>query len=279
MTSSSLTCHGQERNERAQSSPANATPQPPPTSSKQSQATKKRRSSEHDERPKKKRQPSAATSDNGPRSPPPAAAASTERAPPAKRRRMTIESDDESDDAPNDPPVPPPKSPSPPPPDAAADSDSEMSVLIDDGPPRKRAKPDKSAQTKRKAAKPKPSKVDALTPQEAEIKRLQGWLLKCGIRKLWHKELASYDTPSEKIRHLKDMLRDAGMEGRYSVEKARQIKERRELAADLEAVTEGNKAWGKSEESEQEETKGLRKRPLAKGFQDLAFLDDDDGSD
>lgn len=161
-----------------------------------------------------------------------------------------------------------------------ADSDSDLSVLIDDGPPRKKAKPENKTKAKGKAvkAKPKSSKADALTPQEAEIKRLQGWLLKCGIRKLWHKELAPYDTPAEKIRHLKNMLQDAGMEGRFSVEKARQIKERRELAADLEAVTEGNKAWGKPE-SEQDEHSGRRKRPLAKGFQDLAFLDEDDESD
>ena len=40
------------------------------------------------------------------------------------------------------------------------------------------------------------------------------------------------------------MLADIGMGGRYSNEKARKIKEERELAADLEAVQQGAKAWG-----------------------------------
>jgi hypothetical protein len=42
------------------------------------------------------------------------------------------------------------------------------------------------------------------------------------------------------------MLRDVGMDGRFSEQKAREIKERRELMADLEAVTEMNDMWGAS---------------------------------
>ena len=54
-----------------------------------------------------------------------------------------------------------------------------------------------------------------------------------------------YETSKEKIKHLKQMLTDAGMSGRYSKEKAASIREARELAADLEAVQEGAKLWGK----------------------------------
>lgn len=134
--------------------------------------------------------------------------------------------------------------------------------------------------------KPKPKKAGAskaskpeqpLDPDAEEIKRLQGWLVKCGIRKMWWKELQPYDTQQAKIRHLKGMLSDAGMTGRYSNEKASQIREERELKADLEAVQAGNKQWGKTD-SEDAET-GRGKRRLAKGLEKLDFLNDDDGEE
>lgn len=129
------------------------------------------------------------------------------------------------------------------------DSESELSDVIDEPPPKKRRQKSAGAEGKAKAKPAKAKKASAapakdVSPDEAEIKRLQGWLVKCGIRKLWHKELAPCDSPKAKIKHLKDMLKDAGMDGRYSVEKANAIKEQRELAADLEAVQEGAKIWG-----------------------------------
>ncbi|KAF2106290.1 hypothetical protein BDV96DRAFT_694264 [Lophiotrema nucula] len=131
-------------------------------------------------------------------------------------------------------------------------SESELSELIDESPVKQKRQKKEPAAKKEKASKvgkPAKSKAKAKAPQDddpdqAEIKRLQGWLVKCGIRKLWGKELAKFDTPKEKIRHLKDMLKDAGMEGKYSVEKAARIKEQRELMADLEAVQQAEQHWG-----------------------------------
>lgn len=172
---------------------------------------------------------------------------------------------------------------------AAHDSDSEMSVLIDEEPKRK-SKSRKSDSTKstsksttkstsKKAGTSKASKgtENPADPDAEEIKRLQGWLVKCGCRKMWYKELAPYDTPKLKIRHLKEMLSDIGMSGRYSIEKATQIREERELKADLEAVQEGEKQWGK-DESEEENTSKPRRR-LARGLKELDFLNDDDGAE
>ncbi|KAL2355012.1 hypothetical protein BJ546DRAFT_718665 [Cryomyces antarcticus] len=173
------------------------------------------------------------------------------------------------------------------------ESESEMSVILDEPPPSKTKKrqtkspPDKPSKAKaskatKAAAKAKAGPED---PEEAEIKRLQGWLIKCGIRKLWHKELAAYDTPKTKISHLKRMLKDAGMDGRYSVEKASRIKEQRELAADLEAVQAGAKLWGHDEDGEENENGGggsgekQPKRRLAKGFKELDFLGSDGGEE
>jgi hypothetical protein len=47
---------------------------------------------------------------------------------------------------------------------------------------------------------------------------------------------------------LKGWLKDVGMDGKYSVEKAAKIKEQREFAKDLEAIKEGEAAWGKTSE-------------------------------
>lgn len=162
------------------------------------------------------------------------------------------------------------------------ESESEMSEVLDEAPKPKRSRKSgsvtKSTSTKSETKGKKPS--DQPTDPDAEdIKRLQGWLIKCGIRKMWFKELAPYDTSKSKIRHLKEMLTDAGMTGRYSTEKASQIKEERELKADLEAVQEGAKHWGKADSEEDDGGGGRPRRRLAKGLQGLDFLNDDDGEE
>ena len=156
------------------------------------------------------------------------------------------------------------------------DSESEMSVVLDEEPkPKPSRKRQKSADApsrkgkKQTTAKGKDADID---PNQAEIKRLQGWLLKCGIRKMWARELAPYSTPKAKINHLKGMLKEAGMEGRYSVDKANRIREERELKADLEMVQEGAKRWGKEDASENSDD-GRPKRRLNRGRKSLAFLE------
>ena len=165
--------------------------------------------------------------------------------------------------------------------DAAADSDSEMSVVLDEAPKSKKkrnsAVSEQSKSKKTKVSKDANATQKSADPDAEEIKRLQGWLVKCGIRKMWYKELSPYDTAKAKIRHLKEMLKDAGMTGRFSIDKANQIREERELKADLEAVQMGAKQWGKAE-SDGEET-GRPRRKLAKGLKELDFLNDDDGEE
>ena len=159
---------------------------------------------------------------------------------------------------------------------AADDYESDMSSLIDDPPPKKKGRQKKSssptATTKsKKSAKAAKSDKSAkeLSPDEEEIKRLQSWLLKCGIRKLWHRELAPYQTSKEKIRHLKKMLEDVGMTGRYSAEKARSIKEARELKAELESAKEFSKQWGHEEDETEEKDTGVRRGLKPKGLVDF----------
>ena len=134
-------------------------------------------------------------------------------------------------------------------------SESEMSSLIDESPAKKKRqkapttkdKPAKKAPQPKAKPKAKPTPTD--DPTAAEIKKLQSWLVKCGIRKVWGKELAPFDTSKDKISHLKRLLKDAGMDGRFSDDKAARIKEQRELAADLDAIQVMNETWGQSAES------------------------------
>ena len=164
----------------------------------------------------------------------------------------------------------------------ASASDEEMSEVLDEAPKmkgRKRRSDAGKPKTKTEGTHRTKSSEQSADPNADEIKRLQGWLIKCGIRKMWHRELAPYDNPKAKIRHLKELLADAGMTGRYSIEKANQIKEERELRADLEAVQEGAKQWGKAESEEEDEAHGRPKRRLARGLQELSFLNDDDGEE
>ena len=163
-------------------------------------------------------------------------------------------------------------------------SDSELSVLIDEEPPPKKKRKGSSAAAEKRGRKPSASKTkaadaDTNDPDQAEITRLQGWLVKCGIRKLWGKELKPYESSKAKIKHLKEMLADAGMTGRYSIEKASQIKESRELKADIEAVKEGAERWGKEKDAEgadiDSDGRTKPKRRLVRGAQVLDFLSSD----
>lgn len=168
-------------------------------------------------------------------------------------------------------------------------SDSEMSIVLDE-PPTKRRRSKKStsaekadtAKGKSKSQKSKPTAPSESTTslQEEEIKKLQGWLVKCGIRKLWGKELAPFSSPRDKIAHLKQLLKDAGMTGRFSEQRAREIREQRELRADLDDIVEREKLWGETDDENGEEGSGERpKRRLAKGLKELLeFAEDEESS-
>ncbi|KAH7369714.1 hypothetical protein BKA65DRAFT_3907 [Rhexocercosporidium sp. MPI-PUGE-AT-0058] len=141
-------------------------------------------------------------------------------------------------------------------PTAKADvgSESEMSIVLDPTPKPKRQRAPKGEKKNKEPKAPKAPKAKAaakakstteLSPDEAQIKTLQSQLGKCGMKKIWQFELKQYgDDSKAKIRHLQNVLKDIGMTGRYSDARAREIKEMRELQADLEAVKEGEKAWG-----------------------------------
>ncbi|RPA91137.1 hypothetical protein L873DRAFT_1819979 [Choiromyces venosus 120613-1] len=173
-------------------------------------------------------------------------------------------------------------------------NESEMSVVLDPKPLKKSRSQNPGAGSSKKPGKAKVSKerskkgsskaVSNLSPDEEKIKTLQQWLLKCGIRKFWSKELAKFETPKEKIKHLTGLLTDVGMTPRYSNGKAKEIKAERELQAEVKAVQEGAK-WAKADDGVN--TRSTRSAPAVstaekkqiRGMEDLAFLDDQSDSD
>jgi hypothetical protein len=135
---------------------------------------------------------------------------------------------------------------------AEDDSDSDMSVLNDATPPTSKPRKQKSNDPigPAKASKPKPSTTSKSStkssgsPAEEEIKHLKSLVFKCGVRRNWSKEIPSTMSSSEQISHLKKLLSSLGMTGRLSVEKAKKIKEERELREELAFIQEGAKSVG-----------------------------------
>ncbi|KAG8930336.1 hypothetical protein FRC02_004331 [Tulasnella sp. 418] len=140
------------------------------------------------------------------------------------------------------------------------ESDSELSVLEDE-PPRKKARPsnDASGPKKRKTSKKEPDLSDEEKPKKSKsrreskpktnkkeakpldkdeetIKRLKSFVVACGIRKQWAKEFDGMTKPSQQISHLKKILSDLGMTGRYSLEQAKAIRDKRELQQEIQDV-------------------------------------------
>lgn len=156
-----------------------------------------------------------------------------------------------------------------------ANSDSDMSLVLDEAP---KTKPKSKSTTKDvpKLATAKSSKASkatisssSLSSDEELLKTLQSQLVKCGVRKIWGVLLKEYGSDTKaKIRHLKGMLKDVGMEGRFSEARAKEIREARELVADLEAVKEGDLKWGMGRESRN--VKGKRKKVIESDSDDVA---------
>ncbi|KAF9530323.1 hypothetical protein CPB83DRAFT_174704 [Crepidotus variabilis] len=151
--------------------------------------------------------------------------------------------------------------------DAGEKSESEMSVLIDEPPKRKRKSSISDKKSTKQASKPRTKKeTPALSKDEETIKKLKGLVFACGQRKAWSKVFQGLDTSQQQIKKLKEMLTDLGMTGRMSMEQARAIKEKREFEQELEDVkafakavegrssrSRGGSGKGKSKESESED--------------------------
>ncbi|PBP26077.1 transcriptional regulator [Diplocarpon rosae] len=136
-------------------------------------------------------------------------------------------------------------------------SASDESIVLDPIPKPKRQRVPKGEKRAKESKAPKAlkelkassSKVAAATKElssaEIQIKTLQTQLRKCGMKNIWQFELKKYgDDNNAKITHLQDVLKQIGMVGKFSEHRAKEIKEQRELLADVEEVTAMDGKWG-----------------------------------
>ncbi|KAK4131316.1 hypothetical protein BT67DRAFT_409163 [Trichocladium antarcticum] len=142
------------------------------------------------------------------------------------------------------------------------DSSSDLSSVLDDPPPVPKGRKRKSSATTTTQKQKSNTKSTAAnpSPDELQIKTLQTQLSKCGVRKVWAFEFKKRgdDTAGAKIRTLKAALAEVGMTGRFSEARARELKEMRELQADLHDVVQGEKSWGLAAKGGRGLRRGLR---------------------
>ncbi|KAJ2873564.1 hypothetical protein GGH93_003135 [Coemansia aciculifera] len=124
--------------------------------------------------------------------------------------------------------------------------ESEVSELDDDDVPvptsaaqKKRALATSKSPQAAKRAKKDDSGGKLSKSSETTITNLKQYITKCGLRKVWAKELAGL-SGAQQIQHLKDILSELGMEGRPTLEKCKKIKAKRDLLAELEEIGGGD---------------------------------------
>ncbi|KAK9383245.1 uncharacterized protein V2V93DRAFT_364642 [Kockiozyma suomiensis] len=178
------------------------------------------------------------------------------------------------------------------------DEEEEYSDVIDDSPPPQRKRRSSSTPAEKKQSKKqKPEKVKSDKkskkstrhaspstigddPLEQKIATLKFWVVKCGVRKQWTKELQPFTTQKEKLLHLQKILADMGMTPRYSLEKAKRIKEEREFQREVAQLQADAKRDLSSDETEERE-KVPPKKPgnIVAGNFNVDFLGDQSDSD
>ncbi|WVR04849.1 hypothetical protein IAU60_001861 [Kwoniella sp. DSM 27419] len=75
-----------------------------------------------------------------------------------------------------------------------------------------------------------------LSPDEAKVADLKRIVVACGVRKQWGKEFADCPTVSSQLSHLRALLTSLSMKGTPTMGKARALREKRELAQELDDV-------------------------------------------
>ncbi|CAO3681058.1 unnamed protein product [Umbelopsis vinacea] len=107
----------------------------------------------------------------------------------------------------------------------------------EDARPAKRSKTTNATKT---SSKKTPKTSEEASKSDETIKRLKNYIHKCGVRKIWSKELADCETTSSQIARLKSILHDLGVQGRPTLEKCEAVKSERELKAEIESLSTEN---------------------------------------
>ncbi|KAI6164547.1 hypothetical protein EDD17DRAFT_1561102 [Pisolithus thermaeus] len=110
------------------------------------------------------------------------------------------------------------------------DEGSELSSVIDEPPKKQRKKQGESDPRASKRGK------------KSKEPKLKVIIVACGMRKAWKKEFQGLDRPKQQIKRLHEILAELGMTPRYTMEKAREIKKKREFEQELQDVKEFEEA-------------------------------------
>lgn len=155
------------------------------------------------------------------------------------------------------------------------DEEEEYSDVNDDvvaPPPAKRQKKDTAAPTTEIKSS---AKTKSNSSSNTTVTNLKNYIAKCGVRKVWTKELAGMSI-SQQAQQLKKILADLGMKGRPTLKKCKNIKAQRDLQAELEAIQPNS---DNSEVEDSQPTSRSRRRaaaPTTKSFAEEELSDSQD---
>ncbi|KAI9291036.1 hypothetical protein K502DRAFT_368759 [Neoconidiobolus thromboides FSU 785] len=116
----------------------------------------------------------------------------------------------------------------------------DLSELEEEGVKEKKTKSKKSVNNKKKeekVVKGKPKEKESGI--ETRLNNLKGYVVKCGVRKQWKKIFEGL-TIQQQVKKVESILKELGMEGRPSNEKAKKIAMKRELQMEKESLDTSN---------------------------------------
>jgi hypothetical protein len=133
---------------------------------------------------------------------------------------------------------------------------------IDFIPVKRENKEKKAKAVKVKADRPAKRTKRALKAENT-LDKLKSYVFKCGVRKMWKKELDGLDEPAS-ISKVRSILQMLGMEGRPSLEKCKKIKEQREFAEEMKIIDKSrilqSRLRGQRSTVAEEETRPVEKK-------------------
>ncbi|KAA1136391.1 hypothetical protein PGTUg99_029849 [Puccinia graminis f. sp. tritici] len=100
---------------------------------------------------------------------------------------------------------------------------------------------------------------------EERIKKLKSFVVACGVRKQWKKEFQHLTTNKQQIQRLTKILEDLGMTGRLSMVKAKEIKARRDLEAEVSELVATRETESSDDGDGDEEAEGEQDQKAGDG--------------
>ncbi|KAA1098003.1 hypothetical protein PGT21_026397 [Puccinia graminis f. sp. tritici] len=100
---------------------------------------------------------------------------------------------------------------------------------------------------------------------EERIKKLKSFVVACGVRKQWKKEFQDLTTNKQQIQRLTKILEELGMTGRLSMVKAKEIKARRDLEAEVSELVATRETESSDDGDGDEEAEGEQDQKAGDG--------------